>query len=174
MAKQKEALLREDYVKEYEKAISEVVKACGSEKQANELLDQLHHQYEKMGLELQKLEKKYGAGTKEYEKEKNKIIDRGKAEVHSIIERHVPHVSWHLEELIIGTSLAVTAAFLPAARAAYALIAATSLIAIGGSYYIGFKLLRNWKVIAGKHKVADLSHKVGPKHVKLLSKKQLH
>ncbi|MCX8197691.1 MAG: hypothetical protein N3F07_00640 [Candidatus Micrarchaeota archaeon] len=155
----------EDYVKEYEKAIHEVVKACGSQESASKMLDELHRQYEKVGAELKKLEKEHKAGSASYERERRRILERGKYEVHKIIEKHVPHVSWHLEELIIGTSLAVTAAVLPAARAAHALIAATSIIAIGSSYYIGFKLLRNWKAIAGKHKIADLSHIVGPKHI---------
>jgi len=69
--------------------------------------------------------------------------------------------------MIIGTSLAVTAALLPATHAAATLVAATSIIAIGGSYYIGFKLLKNWKMFSGKHRMANLAGVVGPKHVSL-------
>ena len=167
MQKTKSEKMREDYVIDYEKAILEVVKACGSEKDANQMLDELHRQYERTEQALRKVDKSRAAGTEEYERASEKILEKGKHEVHQIIERHVPHVSWHLEELIMGTSLAVTASLLPAARAASTLIAATSIIAIGSSYYIGFKLLRNWKVIAGKHRVAHLSHIVSPKHVKI-------
>lgn len=167
MQKTKSEKMREDYVIDYEKAILEVVKACGSEKDANKMLDELHYQYERTDLQLKKVDQEYEKGGQEYEKAREMILEKGKHEVHQIIEKHVPHVSGHLEELIMGTSLAVTASLLPAAHAASTLIAATSIIAIGSSYYIGFKLLRNWKAIAGKHRVAHLSHMMGPQHVNI-------
>lgn len=152
-----------DYVEVYEKAMQDVIAACGSKDTANEMLDELHEYYQTTERKLKDIEKKQGKGGEGYLKEKERALETAKYEVHRIVEKHVPNASWHLEELIMGASLAVTATLLPSSQAAGTLIAATGIVAIGGSYYIGFKLLRNWKAIAGKHRLAGFVGRSLPK-----------
>ena len=156
----------QDYVDTYEQAIHEVISACGSKQAANKLLDELHAHYEKTDAELKALRRELPDG-QEYNNRKEALLSRANHEVRQIIEKRLPHIGSHVEELIIGTSLAVTAAMMPVAKAAAMLVAATSIVAIGSSYYIGFKLLRNWKAISGKERMAGLAGIVGPKHINL-------
>lgn len=155
----------QDYVDTYEQAMHEVISACGSKQAANKLLDELHAHYEKTEDELERLRRELSG--QEYKSRKEALLSRANHEVRQMIEKRLPHTSHHIEELIIGTSLAVTAAMMPAAKAAAMLVAATSIVAIGSSYYIGFKLLRNWKAISGKERMAGLAGIVGPKHINL-------
>ena len=152
-----------DYVEVYEKAMQDVVSACGSKDTANRMLDELHGSYQSTERKLRDIEKKHGSDGEAYAKEKDRALQLAKYNVHRIVEKYVPNASWHLEELIMGASLAVTATLLPSAQAAGTLIAATGIVAIGGSYYIGFKLLRNWKAIAGKQRLADFVGRGLPK-----------
>ncbi|HIH19574.1 TPA: hypothetical protein HA225_06420 [Candidatus Micrarchaeota archaeon] len=154
-----------DYVSAYEGAIREVVKSCGSHESANQLLDELHSHYEKTGLELKRIKKIYGDRPAVHEEKKNSLLSGAKSEVNQIIEKHAPHVSDHVRELILGTSLVATATMMPAAYGASALAAAIKIIAIGGSYYVGFGLMRKWRALAGKHKVASYAGVMSPKHV---------
>ncbi len=153
-----------DYVGAYENAIRELVQSCGSRSAANKLLDELHEHYERTDLALKKLRRET-TDSKEHAAKKIVLLEKAKHDVSMIIEKHVPHTSDHVKELIMGASLAVTAALLPMTHGFSTVVAATSVIAIGGSYYIGFKLLRNWKAIAGKHTVSQMAGVVGPKHV---------
>ncbi|MFA6489666.1 MAG: hypothetical protein WCT52_03195 [Candidatus Micrarchaeia archaeon] len=152
-----------DYVEVYEKAMQDVVAACGSKEIANSMLDELHGYYQTTERRLKDIEKKHGNRGEIYIKEKERALETAKYDVHRIVDKYVPNASWHLEELIMGASLAVTATLLPSAQAAGTLIAATGIVAIGGSYYIGFKLLRNWKAIAGKHRLAGFVGRNLPK-----------
>ena len=161
MQKTKPVLVpKTDYVEIYEKAIQDVVAACGSKEAANRMLGELHEEYQTTDRKLKEIERK--SGGEERRKEKERTLETAKYAVHQIVEKYVPNASWHLEELIMGASLAITATLLPV-QAAGALVAATGIVAIGGSYYIGFKLLRNWNVIAGKHRLADAVGKSLPK-----------
>jgi hypothetical protein len=162
-AKKVEKPLSEDYLKEYENALQFLVKSCGSKENANRMIEELHVQYEKTTQKIEELKEKYPEGTAEYEKEKIRILEEGKYEIHKIIEKYIPHVSNHLEELIIGTSLAVAATFMPTVHLTSLFATITSILAIGGSYYIGFKTLKNWKLLVHKNKVADLSVKLAHK-----------
>lgn len=152
-----------DYVAVYEKAMQDVVFACGSKEAANSMLDELHTYYQETERKVKEVEKKSGGDAESCRREKERVLETAKYGVHQIVEKHVPNASWHLEELIMGASLAVTATLLPSSQAAGTLIAATGIIAIGGSYYIGFKLLKNWNAIAGKHRLANFVGKGLPK-----------
>lgn len=156
-----------DYVAAYEKAIRDVVQACGSRQAANQMLTELHVHYVQTGEHLRRLRREYGSDPEAHAARKAALLARAKEEVHEIIGRHLPHTSDHMKELVMGASLAITATMLPVAYAASTLAVATSIVAIGSSYYIGFKLLRNWKAISGKHRVASLAGRVGPRHVGL-------
>ena len=124
-----------DYVGAYEKAIRDVVKASGSRDAANRMLDDLHDHYEKTGGELKRIKRIYGDRPEAHETKKAALLTDARFEVNQIIERHVPHISDHIKELIIGTSLAATATMLPATYAVSALAVATGIITIGSSYY---------------------------------------
>ena len=164
MQKMKPALSpKTDYVEVYEKAMQDVVSACGSKDTANKMLDELHDYYQTTERKLKEIEKKHGSEGEEYRKEKDRALETAKYNVHKIVEKYVPNASWHLEELIMGASLAITATLLPTSQAAGTLVAATGIVAIGGSYYIGFKLLKNWKAIAGKHTLAGFVGRALPK-----------
>lgn len=160
-----------DYVAAYERAIQDVVAACGSKDNANKMLEELHEYYESTDRKLKIAEKRSGGSGTAAAKEKERVLETAKYDVHRIVEKYVPNASWHLEELIMGSSLAITATLIPAAQAASLLVTATSIAAIVGSYYIGFKLLKNWKVIAGKHRLANAVGRSLPKY-KLAKKKE--
>jgi len=162
--------MKTDYVAAYEKAMQDVVSACGSRSAANEMLDDLRNHYEETERKLGEIDRKHGKDAEAGKKEKEKTLTIAKYHVHTIVDKYVPNASWHLEELIMGASLAVTATLIPTTHAASMLAAATGMVAIGGSYYIGFKLLRNWKAISGKHKLADAVGRGLPKF-KLIGKK---
>lgn len=153
-----------DYVAAYERAIRDVVAACGNKDAANKMLDELHDYYEATDRKLKAAEKGRDGGGDAYAKEKERVLETAKYDVHRIVEKYVPNANWHLEELIMGASLAVTATLAPTAQAASLLVTATSVAAIVGSYYIGFKLLKNWKVIAGKHRLGNLAGRNLPKY----------
>jgi len=154
-----------DYVSAYEKAMRDVVQACGSREAANEMLDELHDHYEKTGVELRRLKRLYGDKPEAHAAKKAALLARARQEVNEIIEKHAPHTGDHVKELILGTSLAATAILLPVSYAVSTLAVATSIVAIGSSYYIGFKLLNNWKAISGKERIASMAGRVGPKHI---------
>jgi hypothetical protein len=152
-----------DYIGMYEQALRDVVQACGSRETANLLIFDLQNNYRKTEKDLEGIEKLRSKDPEAYVKEKMSTLARAKHDVNHIIELHVPHLSDHVRELIIGTSLATLAITLPAAFTTLAV--ATSVAAIGGSYYIGFKLLRDWRAMAGKEKVTRFAGVVGPKDV---------
>ena len=127
-----------DYIGAYEQALRDVEQACGSRETANLLIYDLQNNYKKTEKELDGVEKLRSKDPEKYVAEKATLLARARGEVNGIIERHVPHISDHVRELIIGTSLAAIAVTLPAAFTTLAV--ATSVAAIGGSYYIGFKL----------------------------------
>lgn len=155
-----------DYIGAYEKAIRDVVKASGSRDAANRMLDDLHDHYEKTGVELKRIKRIYGDRPETHETKKAALLTDARFEVNQIIERHVPRITDHVKELIIGTSLAATATMLPATYAISTLAVATGIITIGSSYYIGFNLIRKWKALAGKHKIASYAGVMSPRHVK--------
>jgi hypothetical protein len=158
-----------DYIGAYEKALKDVVSACGSRETANKLMTELERQYETTEKELEKLDK----NTPEYDSMKNIVLGRARESIHSIIEKYLPHTSDHMKELILGASLAISAVLLPAAATASLLMTASSIVAIGGSYYIGFKLLSNWKTMTSKNTIARMTGKVSHKSVKGLGIKLL-
>jgi hypothetical protein len=154
-----------DYIGAYEKAIREVIAACGSREAANRLLNDLHEHYQRTDLELRRIKRVHGGSPEILAAKKEQVLASARHEVGRIIEKHVPHTSDHVKELIIGTSLAVTAIMLPVSYAVSTLAVATGIVSIAGSYYIGFKLIRNWKAISGKEGVAHAAGRLSPRHV---------
>ncbi|VVC01680.1 Uncharacterised protein [uncultured archaeon] len=154
-----------DYVGAYEAAIKEVVKACGSREAANRMLDELHAHYEKTGAELKRIKRIYGDRPELHSQKKAALLADARFEVHRIIEQHAPHTSYRVHEVFLGTSLATAATILPAALAASTFSTAAAIAAIGSSYYIGFRLLRRWKALAGRHRVAAYAGMASPRHV---------
>jgi|GEM_PF-1324982 len=152
-----------DYVGAYERAIANVVSACGSREAANMMLSELQDHYTTTEKKLDAIDRMRARDPEKYVREKASMLANARAEVNLIIERHAPHLSDQMRELIIGASLAAMAVTLPAA-ALSTLSVATALAAIGGSYYIGFKMLRNWRAISGKAQVSRMAGLVGPKH----------
>ncbi|MCX8174691.1 MAG: hypothetical protein N3E51_00595 [Candidatus Micrarchaeota archaeon] len=151
-----------DYIGNYEKSINEIISACGSREAANRLLGELNRHYEKTDFELKRIKKEYWKEPEKHAAEKARVLAEARYEVAQIIERHVPHSADHVKELIIGASLAVAALMIPVTYAFSALSAAASVLSIGGSYYIGFKLLKNWKLIASKGHVSSMTERVPP------------
>jgi hypothetical protein len=146
-----------DYIGMYEKAISDLVHECGSRQRANELLDALQKHYESTDRKLKALQKQYWKDPEKHAEEKAKLLAIARHETAEIIEKHVPHTADHTKELIVGASLAVAALLIPVTYAVSTLAVATTLVSIGSSYYIGFKMLKNWKAIAGKERVSRVS-----------------
>src|SRR3989338_1966204 len=95
-----------DYIGAYEKAIRDLIAACGSKEAANVMLDELHQHYESTYSRLQQLDRELGEAHPMHPVRKRAILARANGEVHGIIERHVPHTSDNIRELIIGASLA--------------------------------------------------------------------
>jgi len=153
-----------DYVGVYERAIQDLVSACGSHESANRLLGELEGHYATVEQKLDEIEKIRKKDPETYVREKASLLARAKIEVNDIIDRNVPRVSDHVRELIIGTSLATAALTLPLTGLS-TLAVATAITAIGGSYYIGFKILRNWRAIAGREKVSSFAGVLSPKNV---------
>ncbi len=158
-----------DYIGMYEKAISDLVHECGSREMANELLDALQKHYEATDKRLKALQKQYWKDPEKHAEEKAKLLAIARQDTAEIIEAHVPHTADHTKELIVGASLAVAALLIPVTYAVSTLAVATTLVSIGSSYYIGFKMLKNWKAIAGKERVSRLAGLASPKNVKSLS-----
>lgn len=158
-----------DYVNAYERAMRNLISACGSKETANKLLGELDAHYAAVEKRLDEVEKIRKKDPEEYVREKAAILAKARLDVNDIIDRNVPRVSEHVRELIIGTSLATAALTLPLAGLS-TLAVATAITAIGGSYYIGFKILRNWRAIAGRERVSSLAGIVGPKSVGSLAK----
>jgi hypothetical protein len=150
-----------EYLEAYERAMKDVVSSCGPAS-ANKMLKEIEDVYMRTDASLKRLR----TDAPEYETQKNILLGKAREEVHSVVEKYAPNTSDHIKELILGTSLAISATLLPVAAAASALLTATSIIAIGSSYYIGFKILKNWKAISGKNTLAGLAGKVPSKSVK--------
>jgi len=156
-----------DYINAYEKAAMDVVSACGSREAANRMLDEIHGHYEKTDIQLKKLEKDHGAGSAKFEQEKALLLKEANRQVHVSIERYAPQTKDHVKEIILGVSLAASAVFMPAIYPASLLLTASGIAAVGGSSYISYNLLRKWKVLVGKTKMAGMVGVLNPKHVKL-------
>ncbi len=154
-----------DYIGIYEKAIKDLVRECGSREAANRMLDDLQKHYETTDRQLKELHKRDWTNPEAHAVEKARLIEIARHEVSTIVEKHVPHTADHVKELIVAASLATIALLLPTTYAVSTLSVATGLISIGSSYYIGFKMLKNWKAIAGKERVSRLAGVASPKHV---------
>ncbi len=152
-----------DYIGMYEKALGDIVKECGSREQANRLLDELQKHYESTDKRLKALDREWWERPEEHAAQKAKLIAAAREEIAGIVDRHVPHISDSMKEMLMGVSLAVAALLIPATYAVSTLVVATSLVSIGGSYYIGFKMLRNWRAIAGKERISRLVGMASPR-----------
>ena len=151
-----------DFVSAYEKAMYDVVAACGSRSAANRMIGELQRHYEGTALELK------GAGGS---KVKQDIILRtAKAEANRIIEKYAPNTGSHFHELVISYSFGAIMLTVPFIAAASLLTVATGIIAVGSTYFISAKILGNWKSMVAKRRMSDLSGVVSPKHVKSLPK----
>ena len=156
-----------DYVGAYEHAIKDIIETCGSREAANRMLDDIYKHYEKTDASLKKMEKAYGKGTERFEVEKTLLLEKARTELNQSVEKHAPSTKEHIKEIILGASLAIAAIAMPALYPASLLLTASSIIAIGGSYYVSFNVLRRWKALAGKSRITDLLGVVKPKRLKL-------
>lgn len=156
-----------DYIGAYEQAIRDIVDSCGSREAANKMLDDIYKHYEKTEAALKKLEKAYGKGSEKFEMEKALVLERARLELNSTVERHAPHTKEHMKEIILGASLAISAIVMPVIYPASLLLTASSIVAIGGSYYISFNVLRRWKASAGKSKIAGMLGVVKPRRSRI-------
>ncbi|MCX8194577.1 MAG: hypothetical protein N3G22_00500 [Candidatus Micrarchaeota archaeon] len=149
-----------DYLDTYEKALKDVISACGSREAASQMLSEIEGVYEAAGKEIRKLDALYAKNPEMHAAKKAAVLSRRREEVERIIEKYAPHTSGYVKELILATSLATTALMLPLSYALSALAVATGVVAIGSSYYISFRLLKNWRAIAGKEKIASMVGKI--------------
>ncbi|MEM2137951.1 MAG: hypothetical protein QW568_02590 [Candidatus Anstonellaceae archaeon] len=160
-----------DYIGMYEQSIRDIVRECGSREAANQMLDELEKHYEDTDRKLKQLDRADWKDPERHASEKARAIAIARHEVAQIIDKHVPHTADHMKELIVGASLAAAALLIPASYAVSTLVVATSLVSIGSSYYIGFKMLKNWKAIAGKERVSRLAGVAHPRHIAAVHKR---
>ena len=123
-----------DYIGNYERAIQDVVNACGGREQANNMLGELREKYEQMNIELKELRRKHSKDPEKFATEKVKLLSNAQGEVTRIIEKHAPGSADRVRELVFGTSLAMSAMFVPVTYAVSALSVATSIVSVGTSY----------------------------------------
>lgn len=154
-----------DYIGMYEQSIRDIVRECGSREAANKMLDELQKHYEATDKKLKQIERENWKDPEKHAVEKARLIAIARHELSAIVDKHVPHTADHTKELIVGASLAAAALLIPATYAVSTLVIATSLVSIGSSYYIGFKMLKNWRAIAGKERISRLAGVAHPKHV---------
>ncbi|VVC00905.1 Uncharacterised protein [uncultured archaeon] len=159
-----------DYIGNYERAIKEVVRECGSREAANEMLEELHQHYEKTDAALKNAKKTMWKDPEALAKQKAVILSNARVEVAEIIEKHVPHSGEQVRDLILGTSLAIAAIMIPATYAFSTLTAAATILSVGGSYYLSFRLLKNWKATSSKGQVAEAAGRASPKSIAALPK----
>ena len=156
-----------DYIGAYEQAIKEIVKTCGSRESANKMLDDIYKHYERTDAALKKLERECGKDTEKFEMKKVELLEKAKYELNMNVEKHAPQTKERTKEIILGASLAVAAVVMPVVYPASLLLTASSMVAIGSSYYISFNVLRRWKALAGKAKIRSLLGTIKPRRVKL-------
>lgn len=135
-----------DYIGMYNEAIEKVIEACGSKEAANRMLGEIEKLYERTAEELAKARD---------ENKKVQILQGARAKIGDVIRKYAPGASEHTMEIILGASLAISALVIPTFGASLLAVIST-LAAIGSSYYISFKILRNWGAIAGKARITSL------------------
>ncbi|MFA6214299.1 MAG: hypothetical protein WC717_03410 [Candidatus Micrarchaeia archaeon] len=149
-----------DFVGAYEKAMQEVIAGCGSRKAANAMVGELKAHYERTSEALLRAE---GNVPKQ-----DALLRLAKADADQIIEKYAPSTGTHFHELVISYSFGAIMLSIPVIAAASLLTAATGIIAAGSAYFISAKILSNWKAMAAKRRISNLSGVVGPKHIKAL------
>jgi hypothetical protein len=142
-----------DYIGETELLMRELTVICGSKDSANELLGKMTDHYEKTTRDLSAIEKKYPEKGGNFLREKSALLSVKKYELEKLIEHYAPAAADRTKDLIIAGSLAVIAITLPLTVAASVLATATSIIAIGGSYFASYHILKSWPVISSKARV---------------------
>ena len=156
-----------DYIGAYEQAIADIITTCGSREAANKMLDEIYKHYEKTDAAIRKLAKECGRDTQRFETEKALLLQKARHDLDATVEAHAPHTKEHMKEIILGASLAIAAIVMPVVYPASLLLTASSVMAIGSSYYIGFNNLSRWKALAGKSKISSLLGVIRPRRVKL-------
>jgi len=153
---------RSDFVSTYEKAMREVISACGSRQAANSMIGELQGHYERTSSELKK------AGDNASAREE--LLRAAKAGASGIIEKYAPNTGNHFHELVISYSFGAIMLTIPLVASASLLTAVTGILAVGSTYFISAKILRNWKGMVARRQASDLSGVVGPKHIKGLQR----
>jgi hypothetical protein len=149
-----------DFVSAYEKAMYDVVAACGSRSAANSMIGELQRHYEETAIAL-----KHAGDSKERQEV---ILRTAKSEAGRIIEKYAPNTGSHFHEIVMSYSFGAIMLTMPLIAAASLLTVATGIIAVGSTYFISSKILGNWKCMVARRRMSDLSGLVGPKHVKSL------
>jgi hypothetical protein len=145
-----------DYIGQTERVMRELESLCGSKERANELLDDIAIHYKNTSRELSTLESRHGGkGSEAYDRDKGFLLSIRRSELDRIIERYAPHATDKTKDLVIAASFAAIALTLPLAASASLLATATSLIAIGASYFASFHVLRHWPALVSKAKIHE-------------------
>jgi len=98
----------------------EMAQAGGREK-ANLMLAELREEYEKANLQLRQLKRRHGKNAEAYASEKVKMLTISQSDVKRIIEKYAPGSADRVQELVFGTSLAMSAMMVPVTYAVSAL-----------------------------------------------------
>ncbi|MFA6328078.1 MAG: hypothetical protein WCY41_01385 [Candidatus Micrarchaeia archaeon] len=154
--------VRTDFAGAYEKAMHDVISACGSREAANSMIGELQSHYERVASELKK-----GDGNSQ---KRESTLRAAKDEANKIIEKYAPNTGGQFHDLVISYSFGAIMLTIPLFAAASLLTVFTGIVAVGSTYFISAKILKNWNAMVAKRRISSLSGFVGPKSIKGLPK----